>query len=69
MRKADYAALAAILRARIARATDSAARASTDADRDMYGFTRAQLIATARDFADIASVSRAEFLKACGIEP
>lgn len=69
MRKADYARLAAILRARIERASESNSRALTEADRDMYGFARAQLIAAARDFAESASVNREEFLKACGIEP
>lgn len=56
MRKADYAALADILRYQI----DLARRA------DQAG-ALAALQATARHFAERASVDRAAFLQACGI--
>lgn len=69
MRKADYAALAAIIakkRADMLRAkaqsncskTELVALAAEQAARDI-----------AEDFARVASVNKAEFLKTCGIDP
>ena len=66
MRKADYAALAAIIRAEI------------DGAKAMHKIESMQFEAHARyntakrialEFAPRASVNRAEFLKACGITP
>lgn len=64
MRKADYAALAAIIK-------ESRAIAEADAKRDpaiaLAKFTQCAVIAEL--FAARASVNRAEFLRACGITP
>ena len=66
MRKADYAALAEIIRAEI------------DAAKDLHKIENLQFEAHARyntakrialEFLPRASVNRAEFLRACGIEP
>jgi hypothetical protein len=58
MRKADYAALSGILRVQIALAV-----------RFNQPSAVAALEAVARRFADAASVDRAAFLRACGIDP
>lgn len=59
MRKADYATLAALIRAElnIYRTLSSGAPCVDSLER------------IARGFADTASVNRAEFLKACGLSP
>lgn len=64
MRKADYAALAAILAACHKAGKDS--RPSDPARFDGY---LAAVEAIAREFTNRASVNRAEFLRACGVEP
>lgn len=57
MRKADYAALAAIIRRRLA---DSRASGQIAAE--------SELRLTAFEIARTLSVNRTEFLKACGID-
>jgi hypothetical protein len=66
MRKADYAALAAIIRAEIdgAKATHKTEALQFEAH---ARYNTAKRIALA--FVPRASVNRVEFLKACGIEP
>lgn len=63
MRKADYAALAAIIAA-----CHKAGRDSRPADPARFDGYLAAVDAIARQFATRASVNRAEFMKACGIE-
>ncbi|MBH0013697.1 MULTISPECIES: hypothetical protein [Bacteria] len=58
MKKADYAALAAVLQDRIAEAR---ARGWVQAESEL------RLVAC--ELARTLNVNRAEFLKACGIEP
>lgn len=69
MRKADYATLAAI----IAHDCGEFARAEKETNDPRLATTaacaRTALQNVAREFAKTASVNRAEFLKACGIEP
>jgi ABC-type microcin C transport system permease subunit YejE len=70
MRKIDYAALAAIIR-------DTRETANANREAWVPGHPSAEYWrgaeSKARDiahrFADTASVNRAEFLKACGIDP
>lgn len=66
MRKADYAALAAC----IARIRTDALRAVTHGTPDLQTVARARQATAedlARDFARVASVDAAAFLKACGM--
>jgi len=63
MRKADYAALAAILRETLAHYDASP---SNDNVRCTSACEAVEHVA--RRFADVASVDRASFLKACGID-
>lgn len=66
MRKADYAHLAAC----VARIRADAMRAVTHGSPDLQHVARARLAAAedlARDFARVASVDAAAFLKACGM--
>lgn len=66
MRKIDYAILAEILRAAIAHPSDSMpAPDCGNADVRRGAVRAAHRIA--RNFANRASVNRAEFLRACGI--
>lgn len=72
MRKADYAALARILLAEMqgARSDISGNPSPAQQAERMYGMGRkAAANRIARNFAAVASVNRAEFLKACGIDP
>lgn len=59
MRKADYTLLAQSIKKQI-----EAAERETERAAMQYAIK-----SVARDFAARASVNRAEFLKACGIEP
>lgn len=75
MRKADYAALADIIKRQRASAYQSAANARARADTDCPGESpefhdgrASALELVACCFSREASVNRAEFLKACGIE-
>lgn len=69
MRKADYTALAAIIRARLTAAESTHVSATDDKARAQAQGRAEACAAIAIEFADRASVNRAEFLKACGIEP
>ena len=69
MRKADYAALAAIIKKRMVLAETRASRATCTEGRASAGGQAESCIDIARDFVDVASVNRAEFLKACGLSP
>lgn len=62
MRKADYAALAAIIK------TELTAIKRHGYDAKVRAACTATLTSVADEFANRASVDRAEFLKACGIE-
>jgi len=64
MRKKDYAALAAILKEQ--RDGDAWMRDFDPTGKHAYGFERTTKIA--RAFANVATVDKVEFLKACGIE-
>ena len=64
MRKADYAALAAILAA-----CHKAGKDSRPYDPQRFDGYLAAVDAIAHQFAARASVNRYEFLKACGISP
>jgi hypothetical protein len=65
MRKADYAALAAIIRESIAQADEALSRIP---DNDYAEGSKETLKVLARRFADVAHVDRAEFRRACGID-
>lgn len=67
MRKADYATLAALIRAKII--DDSRYLIGNNTARDMASERIGATKTIARQFADRASVDRAVFLKACGIDP
>lgn len=67
MRKADYAALAAILRAQYTHAV--CAEISDEKRKEYWQGQKFLCEGIAEQFASRASVNRAEFLKACGIEP
>lgn len=69
MRKADYAALAAIIAKK--RADMIRAQAHTNCSKTQLVALAAEQSACdiAEDFARIASVNKTEFLKACGIDP
>ena len=70
MRKADYAALANEIRARLAGAKHCEKQTERDqANREYFRGAIDALDGLARRFAQDASVNRTEFLKACGIEP
>ncbi len=69
MRKADYAALAALIRQRIAMARLLEANNSRETDKARYAGFAIDYAKFGREFAARASVDRAEFLKACGIDP
>lgn len=64
MRKADYAALAAIIKAK--RDGQEWMRDFDPHGKHAHAFKL--LTQLAEDFAAVANVNRAEFLKACGIE-
>jgi hypothetical protein len=64
MRKADYAALAAVIAA-----CNKAGKDSRPYDPVRFDGYLAAIDAIAYQFAARASVNRAEFLKACGITP
>lgn len=68
MRKADYAALAAIIRDEWEECEPARDFADESRAADQAATMRT-LRNVAHQFADRASVNRAEFLKACGIEP
>lgn len=68
MRKADYTALAALIREQIQTGKSNMdIGAGSQWARGDELVTRATLLAG--DFARVASVDRAEFLKACGLTP
>lgn len=68
MRKADYAALAAIIHHEWK--NTEPARNFSDECRAAEQSARMQLLRSiARQFAASASVNKAEFLRACGIDP
>lgn len=65
MRKADYSALALIIRAELHLKLDNAKKLN---DQASWCAARA-LENVARQFAACANVKKEEFLKACGIDP
>lgn len=65
MRKADYAALAEIIRAEIAWLQNP----PSEYPKTGHGVALMSLATLAENFAARASVNRAEFLKACGLTP
>lgn len=69
MRKADYAALADIIRTYRAQHAASRDVAASSAEQSHHIRTLSALECVARDFANSASVDKAAFLRACGIEP
>jgi hypothetical protein len=68
MRKADYAALAAIIKDEWLDAQPTRDFADESCAADQVATMRT-LRNVARRFAQSASVNKAEFLRACGIEP
>lgn len=70
MRKIDYQTLAQLIRAQLAQCTRTdAAHAPGTPERYAAIVTRQALLTLAGDFAQRASVDRAAFLAACGIDP
>lgn len=70
MRKADYAALAAIIkRERELSRAMGATKSATSYERHASAVSLALLRDVATSFSNVASVDRDAFLKACGIDP
>lgn len=73
MRKRDYFTLAAVFARHYttARAMSANARARNDADAEHYADGRADAVRSVADgFArECETINRAEFMRACGLEP
>lgn len=72
MRKADYAALADVIKRQRVNAYQSAANARSRGNGETESFCEGKAAAlelVADCFSREASVNRTEFLRACGIEP
>lgn len=69
MRKADYAALADIIRTEHDKAMSEIHHAEDSEMRRLGTARKFMCVRIARAFTDRASVDRTEFLKACGIDP